>query len=313
MSHNNKNLGIVWDERFLKHNTGDYHPESAKRLLAAKEILDRYPDLVIIPPRLATDDEVGLIHDSQYIAAIHDCAGKHLRLDADTVMSADSSEVSFLAAGGTIEAVAAVDSGRVAAAFAFVRPPGHHAEHAHAMGFCVFNNVAIAAEYLVRHKNKKRVAIVDYDVHHGNGTQHSFYARDDVFYISTHHFPFYPGTGAAEETGEGQGVGFTLNVPLDSGNGDAEYRAAFEEQVIPALIKYRPDFILVSAGFDAHERDPLGGMNLTKAGYRFMNEELVRVAKECCDGKIVFVLEGGYDMQGIKDGVESLIATLMCD
>lgn len=307
-----KKTGIVWDERYLAHETGPGHPERPERLLAVKEVLDTDSGLIVIKPRPATVEEVGWVHEPAHIERIEGARGIATRFDSDTPAGPGSTDAAFLAAGGVLEAVEAVEAGRVENAFAFPRPPGHHAEADRAMGFCLFNNVAIAAAFLINQKNKKRVAIVDYDVHHGNGTQHIFYERDDVFYVSTHRFPFYPGTGAAWETGSGRGQGFTLNVPMDGGEGDAAYEKSFDETIVPALTKYRPEFILVSAGYDAHRRDPLGGMNVTAKGFHFMNQRLFEVAVKICAGKIVFVLEGGYDLKGLREGVESVLDVLRC-
>lgn len=303
-------VGIVWDNRYLLHETGPGHPESPERLLAVKEVLDQHPSFVSLKPRLATNLEVGLIHHADHVQAVASRRGQSGNFDLDTPFSAGSTEAAFLAAGGVLECVEKVDAGIVASGFAFPRPPGHHAEATHAMGFCLFNNIAIAAAYLIHKKNKKRVAIMDFDVHHGNGTQHAFYDRSDVFYVSTHRYPFYPGTGRATEIGEGEGRGYTLNLPYTALADDDDYAKGFAEKIIPALEAYQPDFILVSAGFDAHERDPLGGMRITKAGFRMMSGSLFSLAKKHCGGKIVFVLEGGYDMKGLQEGVESVFEVI---
>lgn len=303
--------GIVWDARYLKHDTGPGHPESPKRLLAVKEVLDSDSKLVPIKPRLATSEEVAWVHSRDHIKNVDRMNGvEHAYFDLDTPASAGSTEAAYLAVGGMFEAINAVCDNRVSNAFHFPRPPGHHAESNRAMGFCLFNNVALGAEFLIRKKGKKRVAIVDIDVHHGNGTQHFFYERSDVFYISSHRFPFYPGTGARDERGKGEGYGYTLNLPYDAGSDDDDYKKGYEEEVVSSLINYKPDFVLVSAGFDAHIRDPLGGMRITKKGFTMMSQTLFDVVKECCEGKIVFVLEGGYDMKGLKEGVEAVLEVL---
>lgn len=303
-------VGIVWDNRYLLHETGPGHPESPERLLAIKEVLEEHPSLVSLKPRLATNLEVGLIHHMDHVQAVENMRGKSGNFDLDTPFGSSSAEAAFLAAGGVLECVEKVDAGVVNSGFAFPRPPGHHAEADRAMGFCLFNNIAIAAAYLIHKKNKKRVVIMDFDVHHGNGTQHSFYDRSDVFYVSTHRYPFYPGTGATTEIGEGKGRGYTLNLPYTALADDDDYAKGFGEKIIPALEAYQPDFILVSAGFDAHERDPLGGMRITKAGFRMMSEALFSIAKKYCSGKIVFVLEGGYDMRGLQEGVEAVFEVI---
>lgn len=303
--------GIIWDSRYLKHDTGPGHPESPRRLLAVKEVVSADSSLVLLEPRLATDEEVAFVHTNEHIQAVRQTQNiSHGYFDLDTPVSAGSSEAAFLAAGGMLTSVGAVLKGEVNNSFAFPRPPGHHAESNRAMGFCLFNNVAIAAEYLIKKKNLSRVAIVDIDVHHGNGTQHFFYDRRDVFYISSHRFPFYPGTGSAEEKGKGEGEGYTLNLPYPALSDDDDYRKGYEEKVGPALLGFKPEFILVSAGFDAHERDPLGGMKITKKGFVMMAKTLFSSAQKTCRGKIAFVLEGGYDMKGLKEGVEAILEVI---
>ncbi|MBI4411415.1 MAG: histone deacetylase [Deltaproteobacteria bacterium] len=307
--------GIIWDSRFLKHDTGKGHPECPRRLLAIKEVLDTDSTLIRLVPRAATEEEIGWVHSKEHIENVKKTANAdHGYFDLDTPFGSGSSESAFLAVGGLLEAVESVWTKKVDNAFAFPRPPGHHAESTRAMGFCLFNNIAVAAEYLVRQKGLKRVAIVDIDVHHGNGTQHFFYDRDDVFYISTHRFPFYPGTGAAHETGEGKGKGYTLNLPFDALGDDDDYKKGYDEKILPALHEYRPEFVLVSAGFDAHKRDPLGGMKITKGGFKMMARNLLDVAQKYAGGatgaKIVFVLEGGYDMKGLQEGVEAILEVI---
>jgi len=303
--------GVIWDERYLKHETGRGHPESPARLLAIREIVEPDLTLVRIEPRLATREEVGLVHTVDHINLVEKTRAKKTGFfDLDTPFSAGSASAAFLAAGGMLEAIDQVESGRVANVFHFPRPPGHHAEVNRAMGFCLFNNVAIGAEYLIRKKGKKRVAVVDIDVHHGNGTQHFFYDRSDVFYISSHRYPFYPGTGAREERGEGRGIGYTLNLPYDALADDDDYKKGYREEVARALSDFKPEFILVSAGFDAHIRDPLGGMRITKKGFSMMAETLFEAARKFSGGKIVFVLEGGYDFKGLQEGVEAVLEVI---
>jgi len=304
-------MGIIYDDRYLKHDTGLGHPERPERLVAIRDIITSHNKLISLKPREATKKEIQWVHNSDHVDRILEMKGSEFfMLDADTPMSPGTTDAALLAVGGVIECVRQVEEESVSSAFAFPRPPGHHAETNRAMGFCIFNNIAIAAEYLIKEKNMKRVAIVDYDVHHGNGTQHSFYDREDVFYISTHRFPFFPGTGSEKEKGEGAGAGYTLNLPFSAYADDDDYRKSFEEKIIPALEKYNPEFILVSAGFDAHILDPLGGMKLRKTGFNFMNEKLMSLAKKCCGGKIVFVLEGGYDLKGLQEGVESVFESV---
>lgn len=306
--------GVIWDARYLNHLTGPWHPERPERLAAIREVLDRRPigkKVISLDPRLATLEEIALIHDFDYVRKIEKTAGLEVQLDPDTSTSPGTWEAARLAVGGLLSLVDAVFEGRVGNAFAFVRPPGHHAERARAMGFCLFNNIAIAAEYAVRTKNCRRVLIVDFDVHHGNGTQWAFYDRDDVFFISTHRYPFYPGTGSPRETGEGKGKGYTLNVTFPGGEGDHEYLKAFDDSILPTMRDYRPDLILVSAGFDAHRLDPLGGMNVTADGFGRMSEAILKVARETCGGKTVFVLEGGYSLEGLADSVEACLSQML--
>ncbi|EKD41915.1 MAG: histone deacetylase family protein [uncultured bacterium] len=306
-----KKTGLVWDERYLLHDTGLFHPERPERLNAIKQILKDDRSYEWITPRIASIDEIAWVHTKDHIDEVLKCDGisQHF-FDGDTPAGPHSTEAAFLAAGGLMKAVQEVEEGKIKNAFVFPRPPGHHAESDHAMGFCIFNNVAIAAQYLIKQKNKKRIVIMDFDVHHGNGTQHFFYERSDVFYLSTHRFPFYPGTGSGDETGVGEGMGTTLNVPLDAYADDEDYRASFENQIIPAIDHYKPDFILVSAGYDAHIRDPLGGMKVTKEGFFMMSQSLSELAKKHCGGKIVYVLEGGYDLKGLQEGVSATLESL---
>lgn len=306
-----KNTAVIWDPRYLKHETGPGHPESPQRLLAIKEVLDTNKKLVWLNPREATEEEVSLVHTKEHISAVN-----KTRLlspsyfDQDTPVCSASADSAFLSAGGVLTVVDAVFSQKFSNAFAFPRPPGHHAESNRAMGFCLFNNVAIAGEYLIRQKKLKRVAIVDIDVHHGNGTQNFFYSRKDVFYISSHRYPFYPGTGAEEEKGRGEGRGYTLNLPYPALSDDDDYQKGYEEKILPPLLDYKPEFILVSAGFDAHIRDPLGGMKITKKGFVMMSRLFLQVANQSCGGKIVFVLEGGYDKKGLQEGVEGVLEVI---
>lgn len=309
MSH----TAVIWDQRYLLHETGLWHPESPQRLEAIRKVLDgpMGQKLTHLKPRLATIEEISLIHDFEYVKKIEKLAGQDVQLDGDTHMSSGSWEAARLAVGGLLTCVDAVMDGKVKNAFAFVRPPGHHAEKARAMGFCIFNNVAIAAEYAIRQKNCRRVLIMDYDVHHGNGTQWSFYDRSDVFYLSTHRYPFYPGTGSRREEGEGKGKGYTLNIPFSGGEGDEEYLKAFDREVIPVAKNYQPDLILVSAGYDAHRLDPLGGMNVTEKGFAHMTRSLLKVASEVCQGKILLVLEGGYSLEGLSASVEACLQEMV--
>jgi acetoin utilization deacetylase AcuC-like enzyme len=274
----------------------------------------------VVAPHTATSEQLARVHTPDYVARIAATAGRAVALDPDTYTSAESHGIALLAAGAGIDAVERVLDPSVSAArsagradpnavLALVRPPGHHAERDRAMGFCLFNNIAVAAAH-ARTRGARRVAIVDYDVHHGNGTQHIFEADPTVLYISLHQFPFYPGTGAADEIGRGEGRGFTINLPLEVGAVNEDYRVAFDEVVVPALQQYKPDLLLVSAGFDAHERDPLAGMRLTTAAFGAMTMALRNVAQDCCEGRIVLMTEGGYDLTALAQSLESAIDAL---
>ena len=229
----------------------------------------------------------------------------------DTPISEDSYDAALAAAGGVLAAVDAVMEGRIRNAFCAVRPPGHHSLPNQAMGFCLFNNVAIAARYLQKKHGVAKVLIVDWDVHHGNGTQEVFYDDPTVLYFSVHRYPFYPMTGSKAERGAGDGLGFIINVPLPAGTGDAEYRKAFREILMPKAMDFDPDFVLVSAGFDAHEDDPLGGMEVSSEGFAEMSRLVKQIADRCCEGRLVSVLEGGYDLEGLADSVEAHLRVLM--
>lgn len=306
---------VIWDERCTLHEMGSFHPESPRRLMAIKEVLGGDGvgrELSLLSARAATEAELAFVHEEAYIQMVAATAGgEPVAFDPDTSANAHTWEAASLAAGGLIRLAEAVADGTHRNAFAFVRPPGHHAERGRAMGFCFFNNIAIGAEWLVRRRGLQRVAIVDFDVHHGNGTQYSFFARPDVFFASVHRFPFYPGTGRAEERGEGEGSGATLNVPLEPGADDDAYRRAFEERIIPEIERFKPQILLLSAGYDAHVRDPLGGMRVTTAGFRWIMEELVLLAKEQCGGKLVAALEGGYDLAALRESVEAQLEAMV--
>ncbi len=259
-------------------------------------------------PRPATRDELARVHDRDYLRHVAETAGRAVALDPDTFTSPESHEIALLAAGAALMAVERSMQDHVSA-LALVRPPGHHAERDRAMGFCLYNNVAAAAAH-ARALGAVRVAIVDYDVHHGNGTQHIFDADPDVLYVSTHQYPYYPGTGAANETGTGAGAGATVNLPLEAGAVDDDYRIVFAEVILPVVRQFKPDLLLVSAGFDAHERDPLGGMRITTPAFGAMTQELRVVADACCGGRIVLVTEGGYDLHALAASLDGVIQVL---
>ena len=310
-------LILISSDRFAEHQTPPGHPERSERAEAMEVVASRWRTRggEVTAPHVATNEHLSRVHAPEYIASIAATAGRAVALDPDTFTSAESYGIALLAAGAGIDAVELVmNPGRskaatINAALAMVRPPGHHAERNRAMGFCLFNNIAVAAAH-VRAKGAERVAIVDYDVHHGNGTQHMFAADPNVLYVSLHQFPFYPGTGAADEIGTGAGRGFTVNLPLEMGSVDEDYRVAFSEVVVPVLRQYDPDLLLVSAGFDAHERDPLAGMRLTSAAFGAMTMELRKVAEACCEGRIVLMTEGGYDLRALAESLQAVVESL---
>lgn len=306
---------VIWDVRFTKHMMGLGHPESPSRLFAIKEVLDGDGvgrEVVLAEPRDASKEEIAYIHDKSYIESVEKTQnGEPVHLDPDTVACKDTWMAAKLAAGATLNLIKDVVKGDYGNGFAFVRPPGHHAERDRAMGFCFFNNIAIGARYAIKDLGLERVAIIDFDVHHGNGTQQAFYDDGNVFFASVHRSHFYPGTGAASETGEGKGKGTILNVPLEYGANDDVYKKVFDEKIIPAVQNFGPQLILVSAGFDSHHRDPLGGMKMTTAGFCWIGRQLAALAGECCKGKHVYVLEGGYDLRALRESTEKILEAMV--
>jgi acetoin utilization deacetylase AcuC-like enzyme len=299
---------LLTDVRMLEHQAGAEHPESPRRLASIVADLRASPiaGTSWATSRQATLDEMARAHDRSYVEHLASRDGASARLDADTVMSPGSWTAAACAAGAAIQAVEEVWSGRTDHAFALVRPPGHHAERDHAMGFCLLNNAAIAAESAL-HLGARRVAILDWDVHHGNGTQHLFEARDDVLYLSVHQYPFYPGTGAPEERGIGPGAGSTINCALPPGQTDADYGAVFEDIFLPALTNFAADLLIVSAGFDAHARDPLGEMRVSERGFGAMCS-----AVAATPGRgLVLLLEGGYDVPALTASVRACVDVLV--
>ena len=259
-------------------------------------------------PRAARKEEIESCHTKEYIELVEATSETNrYALDGDTVTCRDSFGVGVLAAGGFLQLLDTIAAGEVRNGFALVRPPGHHALIDRAMGFCLFNTVAIGARHAIQRHGAKKVLIVDWDVHHGNGTQEAFYQEPSTLYISTHQYPFYPGTGAADEVGVGKGEGFTVNVPLPAGCADGEYVFVFQEIITRVAEKYAPEWILVSAGFDPHWRDPLGGMGLTEAGFAAMAQLLLDLGDQCCDGRVAFLLEGGYDLVALKNSVRTVL------
>lgn len=306
--------GYIYDPIFLKH-TQTGHPESKKRLKAIMDELNTsglISSLFEVPCREATFEELSLVHADEYINSVQEkCESGGGNLDADTYATTDSFEAAKKAAGGMIDLTMEVVNGKLNNGFALVRPPGHHALRFRAMGFCIFSNVALAAKIAIQNSEIERVAIVDIDVHHGNGTQAILEEEDNILYISTHQFPYYPGTGNYTETGRGKGEGATVNFPLSQGVGDNGFKIIYDEVLIPVLKRYNPQLILVSAGYDAHWNDPLAGLCLSLEGYHCISKSLINLADEICEGKIVFALEGGYNLDVLKNGVANSFRALL--
>jgi acetoin utilization deacetylase AcuC-like enzyme len=302
-------LTLISSPRFVDHVTPTGHPERPERAEVFNRIADAFKATGgrVIEPRPATDEDLARVHTPEHIAAIAAARGRATMIDEDTFTSPDSEDVARLAAGAVISGVDQVlDGPDQSRALVLVRPPGHHAEADRAMGFCLYNNIAVGAAY-ARSRGCARVAIVDYDVHHGNGTQWIFYEDPTVLFVSSHQYPFYPGTGAASETGRGAGVGFTLNVPLAAGATDAEIERQYAEQVAPALRAFKPDLLMISAGFDAHELDPLGQLRMTTEGFRRLTMSLFAEADALCAGKVVAVTEGGYDLGALSQCLTAIV------
>lgn len=307
-------LVVVTSNRFADHLNPPGHPERAERAEVMEVVAARWREAggPVVEPRAATDDDLARVHTRDHISRIAGTRGQASKIDEDTFTSPESDDVARLAAGAVLTAVDAVlgPGGQAAVSYtralAMVRPPGHHAETDKAMGFCLYNNVAVGAAY-ARSRGCARVAIVDYDVHHGNGTQWIFYTDPTVLFASSHQYPYYPGSGAATEVGSGAGEGFTINLPLTIGTMDAEVERQYASLVVPRVRDFKPDLLMISAGFDAHEQDPLGQLRMTTAGFGRLTKTLLDLADEVCEGKVVLVTEGGYDAHALAECLQTMI------
>lgn len=310
-----RKTAIFRDPLFIDHDPGFDHPESPQRLKVINEVLEKkevkpcfvYPECVPASHKI-----IGLNHNPALMNRVAETAGKVFdALDPDTKTSPDSYAAATLAVGALTQGIDLLLAGEIDNGFALVRPPGHHAEKGRSMGFCLFNNVAVAAHYAIKHCGLERVMIVDWDLHHGNGTQNSFYDTDKVLYVSTHQFPYYPGTGNLGETGKGKGEGFTLNIPLPGYQGDVDYATIFNDIIVPVGQEYKPELILISCGFDIYNGDPLGAMEVTADGFAYLTRCMVQLAEEVCGGKLLVTLEGGYDLNGQRDGAMAVLSELL--
>lgn len=301
-------IGLVYHPDYLKHHAGDHHPEHPSRLEAVMQTLEtsgHAQHLMALADNHDAAAWAATVHDLRHIRLVQAASARgRAALDPDTIVCSDSYAAALKAVAGTLAAADAVMHEQVSQVFCAVRPPGHHATPQRPMGFCLFNNVAILARYLQKHHGLDNILIVDWDVHHGNGTQAIFDDDPSVLYFSVHQYPFYPGTGAATETGRGRGQGFTMNVPLSAGSGDETYIAVFEQQLLPRALAYRPDFVLISAGFDAHYADPLAHMQVTEEGYRRLTRVVKEIAATCSQQRLISVLEGGYNLEALGRSVQ---------
>jgi acetoin utilization deacetylase AcuC-like enzyme len=304
--------GLAADPACKEHQTGARHPERPERFDAALSALEGLP-LLAIEPRVATEDEVSLCHGLQYIRLVEReiMTGFHELSTGDTIISARSLDAALRATGAALNAVDTVFNKKAKNAFCIVRPPGHHATPTKGMGFCIFNSIAIAARYAQRKYGIQRVLIADWDVHHGNGTQDIFYSDGTVFFFSTHQHPWYPGTGAPDETGEGAGAGMTMNCPLPAGSGRKEILGAFEQMLAPAAKKVKPELVLISAGFDSRINDPLGNFLLTDTDFADLTRVMLEIAGQYAGGRLVSVMEGGYSLTGLASAVHSHAQALL--
>ena len=304
--------GIVTDKIFLEHDTGLGHPESKARLesiLLFMQSKNYTKDLINIEAKNASEEDICKVHSIAHYNKIKSLSEKKGYLDGDTPYSPKTTDAALKGAGAGFELVDRIINKELENGMVLVRPPGHHAERDHAMGFCIFNNIAITAKYIQK-KGFKKIAIIDWDVHHGNGTENTFYDDDSVLFISTHQYPFYPGSGSESDTGTGKGRGYNINIPMQRGSGISEFIKAFDNKIIPSLENFIPDFILISAGFDAHINDPLANLELTTKSYEIFTEKLMSIAKQYCENRIISFLEGGYDLKALSESVEAHISVL---
>jgi acetoin utilization deacetylase AcuC-like enzyme len=305
-------IGVVSDPLFMNHDTGGYHPEAPMRTHYIHTLFSgKDPDIAIIDPAQATVEDIILNHERSHVDQVkRSCrSNRYVDLDPDTVCSEESYETALYAAGSVIRLVQMALSGEIDAGFASVRPPGHHATRSESMGFCLFNNVAIAARKAIEAFGVQRVMIIDFDVHHGNGTQDSFYQSKDVLYFSSHQYPFYPGTGRLNETGAKGAEGYTVNCPLRGGTKDSEMAALYRSVMVPVIRAFNPELILVSAGFDAHAMDPIGGMEISSSGFGALSA-MIRDAAEKINAPVVYSLEGGYNLNALHDSVKAVIEVM---
>ncbi len=300
-------FGVILDKVFLEHRNPPGHPERPERIRALIDALATYPGPILrFDPRPIEEKWLLAVHSAEYVSRIRATQGLPERdLDPDTHTSPRSYEVACLAAGSAVRLLELIREGRIEAGFSLTRPPGHHATRNRAMGFCLFNNAAIAAQWAIHERLAQRVAILDFDVHQGNGTQEIFWTRSDVLYVSSHQFPHYPGTGAFSEVGAGAGEGFTVNFPVPAGRDDAFFVRLYNDFAVPILEQFKPDLILVSAGYDTHESDPLAGMRMTADGFGAIASVVIAAARKLCQGRLLFVLEGGYNLKGLTEGVQA--------
>lgn len=312
-----RKTAVYRDDLFLAHQPGFSHPESPDRLRVIYEELDKeeVASCFLFPSfEKASTEIINLFHSRELIREVAATDGRSSGfLDHDTQTSAQSYQAALLAVGALIDCMARMEAGEIDNGFCLVRPPGHHAEKDSSMGYCLFNSIAVAIRWGLRELGMQRIMVVDWDLHHGNGTQNSFYNTDKVLFCSAHQYPFYPGSGALPESGVDRGEGYTVNVPLTGGQGDAEYARIMNELFVPLARAYQPDLICVSCGFDSYKDDPLGSMRVTPAGFAYMTRVMVEVAEEVCRGNLLITLEGGYDLQGVKDGSLAVLSELVAE